>query len=73
MKVLLAVAILVAFLIATLVISIFMWSDLGDVEISFHGMLALALGVIVTLGLGIGLMALVFYSNRRGYDDRANR
>ena len=73
MKVLVAVAVLGALLVATLVISVFMWSDLGDVEISFHGMLALALGVIVTLGLGIGLMALVFYSNRRGYDDRANR
>ena len=73
MKVLVAVAVLGALLVATLVISVFMWSDLGDVEISFHGMLALALGVIVTLGLGMGLMALVFYSNRRGYDDRANR
>jgi hypothetical protein len=23
----------------------------------------------VTLGLGVGLMALIFISNRRGYDD----
>jgi hypothetical protein len=27
------------------------------------------LGVVVTLALGIGLMALVFISNRRGYDE----
>jgi len=27
------------------------------------------LGATVTLALGIGLMALVFISNRRGYDD----
>ncbi len=32
---------------------------------------AMVLGMVVTLGLGIGLMALVFFSNRRGYDDQA--
>jgi hypothetical protein len=30
-------------------------------------------GVIVTLALGIGLMALVFISSRRGYDDQIGR
>jgi hypothetical protein len=28
------------------------------------------LGGLVTLALGIGLMALVFISSRRGYDER---
>ena len=32
-------------------------------------LLNLVLGVLATLALGIGLMALVFISNRRGYDD----
>ncbi|GBD41976.1 hypothetical protein HRbin39_01363 [bacterium HR39] len=36
-----------------------------------HGWIALALGALVTLLLGGGLMALVFHSARRGYDDRA--
>jgi hypothetical protein len=27
------------------------------------------LGVLATLALGIGLMSLVFISNRRGYDE----
>jgi hypothetical protein len=36
---------------------------------STAGWIAMLLGVIATLGLGIGLMALVFISNRRGYDE----
>lgn len=35
----------------------------------FHANLAIFLGVIGTLGLGVGLMALSFYSNRSGADD----
>jgi adenylate cyclase len=38
-----------------------------------HGLLliALALGISLTLLLGVGLMALVFYSARKGFDARA--
>ena len=36
--------------------------------ISGSGYVAMALGVVVTLALGIGLMALVFASNRRDRD-----
>jgi hypothetical protein len=32
----------------------------------------MAFGIIVTLALGVGLMALVFYSNRKGHDHDAN-
>jgi hypothetical protein len=46
-----------------------LWSGIGDSEISPAGWLAMALGIILTLGLGIGLMALVFISSRRGYDE----
>jgi hypothetical protein len=35
---------------------------------SAGGYVAMALGVVVTLGLGIGLMSLIFYSNRSGRD-----
>ena len=45
------------------------WTGIGDSEISGAGWLAMGLGVIVTLALGIGLMALVFISSRRGYDE----
>jgi hypothetical protein len=37
-----------------------------------NGMAALIIGGIGTLVLGGGLMALVFYSSRRGYDDAAD-
>jgi hypothetical protein len=33
----------------------------------------MAAGIIVTLIVGIGLMSLVFYSRRHGYDDAADR
>ena len=45
------------------------WAGLGESEISLAGWLAMGLGVILTLALGIGLMALVFISSRRGYDE----
>ena len=35
--------------------------------------IALTLGVLFSLALGIGLMFLVFYSNRRGHDDEVGR
>jgi hypothetical protein len=46
------------------------WRALGASEISPVGWLAMALGVLFSLALGVGLMALVFFSNRRGYDDQ---
>lgn len=38
------------------------------VELSIHGKIAMGLGVFFTMLVGFGLMALVFYSNRRGHD-----
>jgi hypothetical protein len=29
----------------------------------------MALGVVVSLAVGFGLMALIFYSSRKGYDE----
>ncbi len=37
---------------------------------SIHGWIALTLGTVLSLAVGGGLMALVFYSARKGYDDR---
>jgi hypothetical protein len=55
-------------MIATLVAAL-LWWQLEDTEIGLHGVLALGLGAAASLGLGAGLMSLVFYSSRRGYDD----
>ena len=41
-------------------------------QMSTAGYVAMALGIIATLGLGTGLMALVFYSNREGHDRDAD-
>ena len=43
-----------------------------NAEMSAHGWIALTLGVLFSLIVGCGLMALVFYSSRRGYDERAH-
>ena len=37
--------------------------------ISIHGYIAMALGIFFSLVVGVGLMALVFYSSRAGYDE----
>jgi hypothetical protein len=49
------------------------WNHFGGEEIPLYGYVAIAGGVILSLLVGGGLMALVFYSNRAGYDDDANR
>ena len=46
-------------------------SGTGDSGMTTHGYIAMALGILFTLALGGGLMALVFFSARRGYDDAA--
>jgi dipeptide/tripeptide permease len=48
-----------------------LWTSIGDSEISPAGWIAMGFGVVITLAVGIGLMALVFISSRRGYDERA--
>jgi hypothetical protein len=64
-----AVGVGVAVVVAALAVFASLWSQVGDVEISVGGWIALGFGVLFALALGIGLMALVFFSNRRGYDE----
>jgi len=45
------------------------WERLGGDAIPLYGYVAIAGGVIFSLLVGGGLMALVFYSSRHGYDD----
>ena len=63
-----AVAAAIAVVIVVIGLMASVWTGLGDTGISAAGWVALVLGVVVTLALGVGLMALVFISNRRGYD-----
>ena len=46
-----------------------LWNALGASEITPLGWLAMGFGVVVASALGIGLMALMFFSSRRGFDD----
>jgi hypothetical protein len=66
-----AVAIAVAVVLVVSLVVATSLAGIGDWDISPAGWVALVFGVIVTLALGIGLMALVFISSRRGYDELA--
>ena len=72
-KAILLIIVLGAALIGVSLFAIDRWQSLADVEISTAGTIALALGLVLTFGLGVALMALVFYSSRKGYDDAASR
>jgi hypothetical protein len=45
------------------------WVRLGGEPIPLYGYVAIAGGALFSLLVGGGLMALVFYSSRHGYDD----
>lgn len=44
------------------------WNALAGIDISPMGWFFIVIGILVTLGLGGGLMALVFYSSRKDFD-----
>ncbi len=69
MRTFLLVLTLFALLAASVAAAIFLWVDFGEAEISTIGLLSMIGGGLVALLLGAGLMALVFISNRRGWDD----
>lgn len=51
----------------------YLWWSMAEVDIGVHGLTALVLGAVISLALGGGLMALVFYSHRHGHDERQHR
>jgi len=62
------ILVLLAVLAATLWWGIYAWNSV-DVEMSIHGYIAMILGIVFSLMIGCGLMALMFYSSRHGYDE----
>jgi hypothetical protein len=68
-----AVVIAVAAVAAVAVVSAINWNVLGDTGIDVNGWIALILGVLATLAVGVGLMTLIFISNRRGYDNPSGK
>lgn len=67
--ILLAAAMAFLLVVAT-VYGVRTWSGLEGTAISGHGLFAMALGAVFSVLIGGGLMALVFISHRRGFDDQ---
>jgi len=65
------IAILLGLLIWTGILAGKGWSSAVGTEVPVAGYVAMAIGVVFSVLLGVGLMALVFYSSRAGYDEPA--
>lgn len=63
-----ALAILLGFLLVSLWYAVQVWTAMSGVHMSGWGWFFLVAGIVVTVALGAGLMALVFYSSRHDYD-----
>ena len=67
-----AVAVSLALVAAVIAVSADLWYSISGVEMGAAGWIAMLLGVLATLALGIGLMSLVFISARHGYDEHGD-
>lgn len=67
------IATLLLLLVGVIWVAVIGWNLHTDVPMSGHGYAAMALGIFFSFVVGSGLMALVFYSSRRGYDQPAER
>lgn len=66
------ISVLLGALVICIILAWRVWASIGATGaagISGHGLLALVLGGFFTLLIGGGLMALLFYSARKGHDD----
>jgi hypothetical protein len=61
--------VLAGVLVAAIVIAVYEWRQVGDVEIATGGLVVLVVGIALTLALGAGLIALMIISNRRRYGE----
>jgi hypothetical protein len=64
---------LLAILGASMWFALQAWTSIDGPPIPTQGYVAMILGVVFSIAIGAGLMALVFYSSRHGYDDASNR
>jgi hypothetical protein len=63
---------LFALLAASLYYAYGLWVAVDAPDMPAGLYVAMVLGVLFSIVVGSGLMALVFYSSRRGYDERAS-
>jgi hypothetical protein len=59
---------LIALLVAAVWFMIYSWNAIEGPPIPTGGYVAMWLGIVFSVVVGCGLMVLVFYSSRRGYD-----
>ena len=69
MRVALVIIVLLAILAGAVFVAHYGWVSAGDVVMPAWGWLMLGLGVFFTILVGGGLMVLVFYSSRAGFDE----
>ena len=62
---------LVALLGAAVWVAVYAWTAIEGPDLPIEGKVAMGLGIVFSLIVGCGLMALVFYSSRHGYDEAA--
>jgi hypothetical protein len=63
---------LIALLGASVWVAVYAWTAIQGPGLPTEGKVAMGLGIVFSLIVGCGLMALVFYSSRHGYDDAAH-
>lgn len=61
--------VLLSLLVASGVVIYFGWILGNGTDVPASGYAAMAFGVTISLAVGFGLMALLFYSSRKGYDE----
>ena len=64
------IAVLLGLLAATVWYVVNVWAATSSMPT--YGYVAMGLGAVVAIAIGVGLMALTHHSNRREYDDAAH-
>jgi formate hydrogenlyase subunit 3/multisubunit Na+/H+ antiporter MnhD subunit len=66
------VVVLLGLLIAATLFAVRSWTSVEGPPMPGVGYVAMTIGVVFSLLIGIALMTLLFYSSRHGYDERAS-
>jgi hypothetical protein len=67
------VVVLLGLLIAATSFAVRSWTSVEGPPMPEVGYVAMTIGVVFSLLIGVALMTLLFYSSRHGYDERASR
>jgi hypothetical protein len=56
-------------LVFAITVAYFGWNSAAGTDVPASGYLSMGLGIVFSLLIGVGLMGLLFYSSRHGYDE----